>query len=1204
MSRRKQSNPRQIKRPLEDGLEEEEEECVSEENELMAKEEFSAEENFSAEFETENMSCEDMEYYCNKAGLPPVPAGTHGNLCDQKKCAAGSDERSAGEDEGNREGGESEVNGQAEKTRDAAIGPDEWDGPRELDTFHKDGERRIQSRQQLPVGTTWGPFEGKIEMGTDNNALKTKSTVPVVLSAGPRWLLDVTWQGAEDNKNNCVVYSKGGQLWCTTTKNMMEGEELVAFAVDFDSRLQAVNHMSLSEGMYPARLLDSIQLLPQQAAMASILPTAIVNKDIFPCKACGIWFRSERNLQAHLMYYCSGRQREAETAVEDNDSAHHQTPSLCPFPQCNKSFSGARALEMHLSTAHSGVKMEESLPPGTSLKCTICNYTADSLITFQHHIMSHLSQAAFRCNHCHISFQSHRELLQHQDLHGHGSKLHKEGDATEHSPRGPEESLLQQQQQQQARAELANRKEALLGSPKGSLNKETSTDGEADKAEKKPMLSAQKGESHPGSKASFSYTRIKSEPSSPRLASSPVQHNMPTFPMGPFLSQFAFSQDISVVPQASEILAKMSELVHRRLRHGGNNYPPVIYSPLMPKGATCFECNITFSNLDNYLVHKKHYCNSRWQHMAKSPDFSALSDKVPEAVSPNSGHTSISMLSGCHPTEADNHLMQSACLNSNVLDMINAGTKGPEKDLAGQVKKVSTPTGTEERLNGKQIEGKSPSTGLVESDNDPNKTTCDACNITFSRHETYMVHKQYYCATRHDPPMKRMSNNKVPSMQRTMRTRKRRKMYEMCLPDQDHQRAALGQPGFLGVPPMNPCTSQDTVESIAERFHPRCDIFPGMVPKHLEASLTVTKPILAPKSSTAEQQELDAPIDLSKKCSPLSDKTCSSPKRLLDYHECAVCKISFNKVENYLAHKQNFCPATAAATAAAAAANATPQQQPPQHQQELNDPGNREPSLFPDVKTEVNSSPDGVFEKSPTKCDKNGNGKVMVQNGGMFPPHLAPVPGLKSFPDSSKEESKNMFLPHCLYPGAIKKMKGPDQISPYFGIKSTDYVTGGPVMSGEAGEQEQPSVNGGGAGDTGATREQSQTAAANGCPHPGKEPLPLLPKNRSMVIVNGGHKPEERSGSAPQQENQPQPDSQPLNPSPTWAMENTADSNENMSPSAKSPNEEATPTANKGVNGSGSGKYCRLCDIQFNNLSNFITHKKFYCSSHAAEHVK
>lgn len=74
-----------------------------------------------------------------------------------------------------------------------------------------------------------------------------------------------------------ILCHTGGQLWCTTTKNMMEGEELVAFAVDFDSRLQAVNHMSLGEGMYPARLLDTIQLLPQQAAMASILPTAIVN---------------------------------------------------------------------------------------------------------------------------------------------------------------------------------------------------------------------------------------------------------------------------------------------------------------------------------------------------------------------------------------------------------------------------------------------------------------------------------------------------------------------------------------------------------------------------------------------------------------------------------------------------------------------------------------------------------------------------------------------------------------------------------------------------------------------------------------------------------------------------------------------------------------------------------------------------------------
>lgn len=41
----------------------------------------------------------------------------------------------------------------------------------ELDAFLKEGERRIHTRQELPVGTTWGPFEGKIEMNPENTTL-------------------------------------------------------------------------------------------------------------------------------------------------------------------------------------------------------------------------------------------------------------------------------------------------------------------------------------------------------------------------------------------------------------------------------------------------------------------------------------------------------------------------------------------------------------------------------------------------------------------------------------------------------------------------------------------------------------------------------------------------------------------------------------------------------------------------------------------------------------------------------------------------------------------------------------------------------------------------------------------------------------------------------------------------------------------------
>lgn len=55
-----------FKGPLEDSVEDEEEECLSEENDIISKEDFPLEGNFSAEFESGNLNCEDVEYFCNK----------------------------------------------------------------------------------------------------------------------------------------------------------------------------------------------------------------------------------------------------------------------------------------------------------------------------------------------------------------------------------------------------------------------------------------------------------------------------------------------------------------------------------------------------------------------------------------------------------------------------------------------------------------------------------------------------------------------------------------------------------------------------------------------------------------------------------------------------------------------------------------------------------------------------------------------------------------------------------------------------------------------------------------------------------------------------------------------------------------------------------------------------------------------------------
>lgn len=63
-----------FKGPLEDAIEDEEEECLSEENDTVSKEDFPLEESFSAEFEPENLSCEEVEYFCNKGNhcSPPL----------------------------------------------------------------------------------------------------------------------------------------------------------------------------------------------------------------------------------------------------------------------------------------------------------------------------------------------------------------------------------------------------------------------------------------------------------------------------------------------------------------------------------------------------------------------------------------------------------------------------------------------------------------------------------------------------------------------------------------------------------------------------------------------------------------------------------------------------------------------------------------------------------------------------------------------------------------------------------------------------------------------------------------------------------------------------------------------------------------------------------------------------------------------------
>lgn len=749
-------------------------------------------------------------------------------------------------------------------------------------------------------------------------------------------------------------------------------------------------------------------------------------------------------------------------------------------------------------------------------------------MVLQHHILSHLSQTGLRCGHCHFTFQTPRELAKHQELHGHSctvNKLIKE-DKADNSP----SSTAGSPHQVRANTNIKDLQERTVKHDISQISELESTES---------SQTSTKGEGNSGNKGSVSYSRVKSEPSSPRLASSPIQHHLPpAFPIPPFIPHVPFSQDITVGPQASEILAKMSELVHRRLRHGGNSYPPVMYSTLVPKGATCFECNITFNNLDNYLVHKKHYCNTRWENTHKQHDFPGLLDKPAGTVSPKIGASLAVMLNAGHASEVKGP-------ESNTCNPIAGGKVTDE--LSVQVKKASTPSGAQERPNGTQLDLQSQK--LPPTETDPNHTTCEACKITFSRHETYMVHKQYYCATRHDPQVKR-ANNKGVANQKSVRPRKRRKAYELAAPEQE-QMPPMGIPPFLGMPTIGgPYLSKDTLDSF--RDHQRYNMIQGLVPKYPEASLTVTKSALVSKCNTISKEEGDAPIDLSKKCMPQFGNTSVSPKGLMDYHECVVCKISFNKVEDYLKHKQNFCPGT----------------------------------ILQNASTENK----GIKKEGPRNTNnllENTLFELPALHGKTEHPNAATSSDIQASSEEQlmpiKDDLRSVFQPTGGYPSPVKKMRPDEQIWPYYEIKPTDYATGMLVSQserrqspneGSEGEKDQPMPDG---SHLSTDDPESQ--------------------NKSSSLKDSPKFEDKMEDAGTKQHGSTTPDSH-------VDSSNSYKESTMLMPSPKT--EEVSTSFKRMLSGSTASnvKYCRPCDIQFNNLSNFITHKKFYCSSHTAEHVK
>ncbi|KAG8144203.1 hypothetical protein E2320_001302, partial [Naja naja] len=499
--------------------------------------------------------------------------------------------------------------------------------------------------------------------------------------------------------------------------------------------------------------------------------------------------------------------------------------------------------------------------PGSSsvLKCSFCGYVANCLTSLQQHVVLH-SPAATALPNAELKAvqQSPPETPAKSPLQdARRSPAEDAGNGSPPQDKSPAASWLEGAPTVQIKEEPLDEGEDPQGAPQEEAAPEP--EAEVDASSRVP------------SPHSLHSVKVKSEITSPTPGSSPVPSELGASTSGGtiFLPQYVFGHEASVLPQASEILAKMSELVHSRLKQGHGGVPPALFpgTPL-PKGATCFECEITFNNINNYYVHKRLYCSSR--RLAEESPSVLRKAKTAPAMAPKGLSTAGPRLSpgessAAQEGEPEGNATLPALEIKQEVKVEEGGAKAspsPETDGTGRISEGSPSPGAN---------------SVEEPEDDPNRTVCEACNIRFSRHETYMVHKRYYCASRHDPPLRRSSvAGKLPFLPQPIRTRKRRKLYEIH-----------GASSHLGAAPEAPRPEASPV---------------------VPALISMVKASPSPSSSP----DAEGPIDLSKK-PRLSSGSRVLPASLLplaDYHECTACRISFHTLDSYLAHKKYYCPAT------------------------------------------------------------------------------------------------------------------------------------------------------------------------------------------------------------------------------------------------------------------------------------------------------
>ncbi|XP_061197753.1 zinc finger protein ush-like isoform X1 [Saccostrea echinata] len=304
----------------------------------------------------------------------------------------------------------------------------------------------------LPSGSCIGPFKGEIvslssikqgDLVLQAQEKEGEAGFVRVLCENGSWL-SLLRPAPSESAKNASVYFEDGKIWCEIVSDLNPGTELLAsFTINSnnepESDVTTPETQTTEEGMETTHIQRVEVPLPKSSPVLD-KPVPSHAALLYGCQFCGVRFSSLRTLQGHLTFYCSKKPQlpvHSEQLGEKDDTENDKPPIGLRSGKKRTLSERSQSPDAKLSTpspSKSDVSSEADsipakVPKPEIFKCDMCSYSIDKLSSLNRHKRIHnrgdnsvmepqpiAAKQDTYCKDCNIQFSSFSTFKCHKEV--------------------------------------------------------------------------------------------------------------------------------------------------------------------------------------------------------------------------------------------------------------------------------------------------------------------------------------------------------------------------------------------------------------------------------------------------------------------------------------------------------------------------------------------------------------------------------------------------------------------------------------------------------------------------------------------------------------------------------------------------------------------------------------------------------------------